>query len=191
MPYNRSWALNAGVRVARASVVILHDADMVVPTYFARSIVDRIARGLDAVRLPRFLFYLDEATSAAVQANRRFPANMQVDNVVANNRTPVAVRRDSYVEIGGHDEAFFGWGAEDDEFMDRLRTLKVGEGAFLPIVHLWHPVAQKQDAQRNTDLLASRRALELSKRIAALGRLPWGGETPATSSQDSSIAVKR
>jgi hypothetical protein len=179
MPYNRSWALNAGVLAARAPVVILHDADMVVPMDFARAVHASLGLGLDALRLPRFLFYLDEATSASVQSERRFPAEPWVDNVVANNRTPVAVRKEAYLAIGGHDEAFFGWGAEDDEFMDRLRTLRIGEGAFLPIVHLWHPVAQKQDAHRNMALLAARRALPMPQRIAELTMRDCGAATPS------------
>jgi hypothetical protein len=39
---------------------------------------------------------------------------------------------------------WIGWRAEEDEFMERPRTLKVGEGAFPPIVHLWHIEAQKR-----------------------------------------------
>lgn len=179
MPYNRSWALNAGVRAARAPIVILHDADMVVPVDFARAIAASFDLGLDALRLPRFLFYLDEPTSLAVQEQRRFAPGLRIDNVVANNRTPVAVRRDAYLAIGGHDEGFFGWGAEDDEFMDRLRTLRIGEGAFLPIVHLWHPVAQKQGAHRNVELLAARRALPMPDRIAELVSKDWGSANPS------------
>lgn len=183
MPYNRSWALNAGVRVAKAPVVILHDADMIVPMDFAKAIVQRLDRGLQAVRLPRFLFYLDQETSESIQSSREFPEFMQVDNVVANNRTPVAVRRDAYIAIGGHDEGFYGWGAEDDEFMDRLRTLNVGEGAFLPIVHLWHPVAQKQDAHRNVELLARRQGLQMARRIEELGNREWGRDIPSVPGQ--------
>jgi hypothetical protein len=179
MPYNRSWALNAGVRAARSPIVILHDADMVVPRDFARAIAASLGRGLDAVRLPRFLFYLDQRTSLDVQEKKRFAVDLAVDNVVANNRTPVAVRRDAYLAIGGHDEGFFGWGAEDDEFMDRLRTLRIGEGAFLPIIHLWHPVAQKQDAHRNVQLLASRRDLPMPERIAELASRDWGSAVPS------------
>jgi len=191
MPFNRSWALNAGVRLARAPIVILHDADMIVPMDFARAITDRIDQGLDAVRLPRFIFYLDEMTSASIQSTRRFPDALCVDNVVSNNRTPVAVRREAYFAIGGHDEAFFGWGAEDDEFMDRLRTLKLGEGAFLPIVHLWHVEAQKQDARRNVALLSERRAMQMAQRIESLVRRKWGREAPVSPSENEGAAREK
>lgn len=178
MPYNRSWALNAGVRAARAPIVVLHDADMVVPKDFAAAIVAAMGDSLDALRLPRFIFYLDEATSLVVQDTRAFPAGLRVDTVIANNRTPVAVTRAAYLAIGGHDEGYCGWGAEDDDFMDRLRTLRLGEGAFLPIVHLWHPEAPKRDAHLNQERLRRSRAMSLDDRLRSLSRLPWGGPTP-------------
>jgi hypothetical protein len=179
LPYNRSWALNAGVRAARAPVVVLHDADMVVPMDFSAAIVVAMKTGLDALRLPRFLFYLDEATSRHVQDARAFPPDLRVDTVVANNRTPVAVSREAYLAIGGHDEGYSGWGAEDDDFMDRLRTKRLGEGAFLPIVHLWHPEAPKRDAHLNQERLRRSRAMPMADRLRSLCSLPWGGSQPS------------
>jgi hypothetical protein len=178
MPYNRSWALNAGVRAARAPIVVLHDADMLVPMDFAAAVIGTMKGRLDALRLPRLIFYLDEATSAIVQSTQSFPQQMQCDTVVANNRTPVAVTRDAYLAIGGHDEGFSGWGAEDDDFMDRLRELRTGEGAFLPIVHLWHPEAPKSDAQANRDRLQRNRATPMPERLRRLASLDWGGAEP-------------
>jgi hypothetical protein len=178
MPYNRSWALNAGARAARAPILVLHDADMLVPMDFAAAIVATMSDRLDALRLPRFIFYLDEATSARVQSEHLFPASIEVNTVVANNRTPVAVSREAYFRIGGHDEGFSGWGAEDDDFMDRLRALRTAEGAFLPIVHLWHPEAPKRDAHVNRERLRRNRELPDSERVRRLSALPWGGPAP-------------
>lgn len=178
MPFNRSWALNGGARAARGRILVLHDADMLLPQQSGQEIVRLIDRGLDAVRLPRLLFYLDPATSAAVQESGSIPVHARMERIIANNRTPVAVTRSAYLAIGGHDEEFSGWGAEDDDFMDRLASLKVGQGAVLPILHLWHPEAPKRDAHRNAALLAKRRQSTVAERVATLNGRNWGGPVP-------------
>jgi hypothetical protein len=197
MPYNRGWALNAGVRAARGEIVVLHDADMIVPQRFAAAIHERMSRGLDALRLPRFIFYLDEPTSRLIAEERRMPARLAVDQIVANNPTPIALTRDAYLRIGGHDEAFYGWGAEDNEFLDRARTLRIGEGAFLPIVHLWHPVAPNRVGDRNAGQLWQLRSRSPDARIAQLvnrdpGRavpsVIWSGDTPSPAQGERSIS---
>ncbi|MFT3807417.1 galactosyltransferase-related protein [Arenimonas sp.] len=179
MPYNRSWALNGGAMVARGRILVLHDADMVLPERAAEEIVRAIDRGVDAVRLPRLLFYLDAESSAAIQRSREITADARMERVIANNRTPVAVTRDAYFAIGGHDERFYGWGAEDDEFMDRLRTRRIGEGAMLPVLHLWHQSAAAGEARsRNSTLLERLRLTAAEDRIAELGDRRIGASVP-------------
>ncbi|MDH6106149.1 glycosyltransferase family 2 protein [Anabaenopsis tanganyikae CS-531] len=168
-PYNRSWAFNFGVKKAQGKNVVLHDADMLVPKKFAISIANILSTGLDAVRLPRFIFYLDQHTSEFIQKKHILPTQFAVSEVIANNRTPIATTKDVYLEIGGHDEDFWGWGGEDDEFMDRLRTFKISEGAYLPIIHLWHPASpQKANGDRNNQILIQKMTCSSQVRINTL-----------------------
>jgi hypothetical protein len=181
MPYNRSWALNGGARVARGRILVLHDADMILPEGAAKEITRVINSGVDAVRIARLLFYLDEKSSAEIQRTASISKTARMERVIANNRTPVAVTRKAYLEIGGHDEAFYGWGAEDDEFMDRLRTRRVAEGAMLPVLHLWHPSAAAGEAgNRNRSLLKERRRTSPQQRIGILVRQGMGGAHPTS-----------
>ena len=181
MPYNRSWALNRGAMEAKGRILVLHDADMLLPKGALAAIVEIIDRGLDAVRLPRLLFYLDSGSSAKVQSSRKIHGALGFERIIANNRTPLAVTRECYLEIGGHDEGFYGWGGEDDEFMDRLRTRKVGEGAVLPIVHLWHSSAAHGEAKsRNAALLQHLLAVPSEDRIDRMRCLGMGAIRPAT-----------
>jgi len=179
MPFNRSWALNGGARLARGHILVFHDADMLVPARFARCIAEVMQSRLDALRLPRFIFYLDQESSETLQRTRAIPSRPRMERVVANNRTPVAVTRDAYFSLGGHDECFYGWGAEDDEFMARLATLRVGEGAMFPILHLWHPSAASASRERNSALLAQQSSIPVAERISALCRRPHGGSVPS------------
>ncbi|TWU27179.1 Glycosyl transferase family 2 [Novipirellula galeiformis] len=184
MPYNRSWALNFGARRAKGRVVVLHDGDYVVPTHFGREVAKRVNGKLQSSRLPRYIFYLDQAASERVQNQRSFQSVTQLEQVVQNNPTPMAVTRKAYMEIGGHDEAFYGWGGEDNEFLDRARQLEHSEGAFLPVFHLWHPEAPNRSGDRNAEHRDQIMAKPATSRIKQLAARPFGELAPSVIWQD-------
>jgi len=178
-PFNRSWALNAGATVARGRVLVLHDADMIIPAGFAASIAQTIQGDIQALRLPRFIFYLDRPSSESVQRTGRFDGVQQVDRVVQNNPTPMAITRDAYMRIGGHDESYYGWGGEDNEFLDRVRTLNLCEGAFLPVFHLWHEEAPNRSGDRNAAHVQACLKIPAMKRIEMLNQRSFGQLVPS------------
>lgn len=155
--FNKSRAMNAGACAARHPVLVLHDADVVaVPDFLCQSFAI-LEQGWEAVRPIRFLFLLDEADSRDCHRMESWAGVREVA-LVQQNFPGIAtvIRRDTYLEIGGHDERFEGWGGEDLEFLDRLRTRRLYPGSFLPAVHLWHPPApQKRSRHGNLELLES------------------------------------
>ena len=125
--YNRAAAFNAGARAARGTFVILHDNDIVVPARYAAEVVARGAEGFDFLNLQRFLFHLDERGALATVMQ-----NAQGGSIAA--------RRDAFFAIGGFDDAFVGWGGEDNDFWDRAETTrKAFHYGYLPMIHLHHP----------------------------------------------------
>jgi hypothetical protein len=166
--FNKSRLLNKAVQMARAPWALLHDADIAVPGDYLDAILQRAVKGWEAVRPIRFLFYLDEPQSLAFSGSGILPTH--VERVTQNfPGGSTAIKRETYWQIGGLDERFEGWGGEDTEFLDRLRTRRVFPGHFAPALHLWHPPApKKQSGDRNQKLLAQQMGIPAEERSRQL-----------------------
>lgn len=181
LPYCRSWALNVGARIATGRLVVFHDNDMLVPERYALELWQRHRAGFEVVNLKRFIFYLSQAHSQEIQAARRVTTSRAPEATVQNLEAggSIAVDRDAFLALGGYDEAFVGWGGEDNEFYERAVTRKTWPFAYLPIVHLWHaPQPRKEDPSNPTARQrAERSALPPQRRIAELAARPFGDPT--------------
>jgi hypothetical protein len=166
--FNKSRALNVAARVARGKYFLIHDADYVVPRDYVSECC-RVLKNVHGVRPSRFNFHLDERSTFEFTEARELPCRPCPEFIVQNNPTPMALRAESYWEIGGHDESFIGWGGEDVEFLSRLRTLSVCEGGWLPTIHLWHPPApRKVSGHRNQQQQDEKLAVPAEERIRRL-----------------------
>jgi hypothetical protein len=176
MPYSRSWAFNLGARHARGRYLVLHDNDVCVPTHYAAELVTAFRRGFEAARLQRFVFYLGERHTQAVFDRRAVESDRPPLEVVQNCQGhSLAVRRDVYFAVGGHDEAFLGWGGEDNEMFDRLRSRKLHDCSYLPMLHLYHaPQPGKSAVHPNTAYFEARMRVPAAQRIRELTERGFG-----------------
>jgi hypothetical protein len=184
-PFNKSWALNVGARAARGKLLALHDGDYLVPRQYlakSRDILDEY----EGARPHRFIFYMDQSPSETLCKSLSLPDDARVERVVANNPTPIITRAASYWSVGGHDESFFGWGGEDEEFLSRLRTRRFSEGGLMPVIHVWHPAAPKKaNGDRNRATYEAIVRTPAPDRIARLAALKLGGVRPQPTHMNS------
>ncbi|MEA2464085.1 MAG: hypothetical protein QOJ98_1832 [Acidobacteriota bacterium] len=126
LDYCRSATFNVAARIARGSLLIAHDNDMLVPERYAAEIHARAAQGAQFIDPKRFIFYLDER-ERLIQV---------IQNLKGGS---IAATKEAYFAIGGFDEDFVGWGGEDLEFWERARAYgQVYEYGWLPLLHRWH-----------------------------------------------------
>lgn len=175
MPYSRAWAFNVGARAARGEILVLHDNDSLAPACYGEEISKACSAGYDGGRFQRFFFYLDRRSTQRVFEERTLEKSIPFEVVQNSEGGTLAIRRDAYERIGGHDESFLGWGGEDNEFFDRCRLLRFSRRAFLPFVHLEHgrqPGARSNAATK--ELLTSLLAVPAGERVTRLRARSWG-----------------
>jgi glycosyltransferase involved in cell wall biosynthesis len=138
--FNKSRAFNTGARSAAGRLLLLHDADVLVPLDYLRSIVERLQDRYDGLKPVRFIFYPSAVDSTETIQSSPVRLPRQVARVEQNNPgISTAATRAAYWAIGGHDERFEERGGDDNDFLDRLKTTRFFDGGFLPAIHLWHP----------------------------------------------------
>lgn len=172
-PFNKSWAFNSGVKIAQSGVLLLLDADYVLPQEFLQEVLLDM-QNRSAMRPARIIFYLNEVTTRSALSDRTLSERCMVDVNVQNNPTPISLTRAEYWNIGGHDERYIGWGGEDEEFLDRLRLGNILDGGRLPVIHLWHaPAPQRADGSRNHELHAGIMRVPARERVSSLRQLAF------------------
>ena len=165
------------VRVRRrGKMLILHDNDSLVPMDYAQEVARLGARGFQAARLQRLVFHLTATDSATFFDSGRLAASFAPEFCRQNCQgVSVAIERQAYFDLGGHDETFVGWGGEDNEFFDRLRTVRLYDHAYLPLVHLHHgPQAGKDAHGENMATFEGYMRVPTAERIAELKRRNFG-----------------
>jgi tetratricopeptide (TPR) repeat protein len=157
-PFNRSWGRNLGAVRAAPGVICTFDADIVVPPSFL--LRGRLAWqcGARAIRPFNGILYMDRESTLEVHEqadagesinceSRRYQGGLHRNSKGGCIWTDLRL----YLELGGHDERFEGWGNEDNEFWDRLiarTSVVVLDGRLL---HLYHerPFEKTPEARGN------------------------------------------
>lgn len=154
--FNRSAARNAGVEKSNSEVVVIIDADNFLPI---NNIFDAIsgAKKKDILVKPfsSFGYLTEESTNLFYETyNTSSFRPIYIDPPQANfTGGSYVMKKSLWKSLGGMDEGFIGWGAEDDAFHLLCRNKEVRiryiEGY---CYHLYHP-ANRITSEFNYDKL--------------------------------------
>lgn len=145
VPFNRSRARNNAFANSFGDILVIADADTIVPDQGA---IDRAIEAAEAGEwvLPYDIYYNATQSQTARLLDRRPSVNVPEPEewefrLTDSSAGVLVMPRAAFEAAGGYDESFVGWGFEDRAFADALDTLW-GPCRRLPgyVVHLWHPV---------------------------------------------------
>lgn len=139
MPWNRSYALNTGVRLAQGEYIIFGDVDLIYSVNF----LDTVEQ---AVR-PDISLYGEYLTLPEEFSDWSTIHLLDASKLVSFGKTAKGglhiVLKSKLVEIGVYDEYYCYWGVEDRDLNWRLTQIGLQEvwiPGQAPVFHQWHPV---------------------------------------------------
>jgi len=161
-PFNRGACFNIGAEAPSAELLCLMDGDLWVGEDWYQRCLDAIAGWKAAgvwkgAMLPYAgACYLDAEASERVVAGAA-PSRSMRPTAYASVGGVLWIERALFVELGGYDPEYKGWGAEDNDLDRRLRE-RIGElpRMAIPLWHLFHEEPDKSGAQANLDRLAAK-----------------------------------
>ncbi|MFY0651325.1 MAG: glycosyltransferase [Cyclobacteriaceae bacterium] len=135
--WNRSHALNIGVKKSTADYVVIVDIDIIYPSDFLSQVISSINRSQNKYFHYRTI-YLDEND----QVENLADLDLSKRPVSTDDAKGLAIYpRQDLIDVGGFNEAFCIWGGEDIELSKRFGRYKTRENQWLESTityHQWH-----------------------------------------------------
>ena len=175
LPFNRSWSINHAYKRFKNNkdkYLLFTDIDLVFPPNFLDSAL-ALSGDKNAIVIPS-VFYLHQKAS-----------NVDLPYAVLRREIDSAWRQffggaclcptRLYEKVRGFDEKYVGWGAEDNDFINKIESVdgEVIKSEKLEVLHLDHPRIGEENkvlVKRNRERLARKERGE----IVMIGDSPWG-----------------
>jgi len=163
--FHRTKYINELLRMTDADIVVVWDADVILPYSQLRESIDLMMRHQATIVYPYNgkVFMLSRKQSATFRMYQDLLIIQGEKLKPLMGRTSCGgaymVDRKKYLALGGDNEKFVGWGPEDAE---RLRRVQIAGGIVLwvssgPLYHLHHERSERLDASFQANLLAMRK----------------------------------
>lgn len=177
LPFNRSWSINYAYKKFVQDYdthFLFTDIDLIFPPDFLVH-TTKILGQINGIVIPK-LFYLTHESSKASLTY----IDLSVEKSSAWRTfysgscfCPITL----FEEVHGFDEMYIGWGAEDNDFINRILSVnaEVIKALELEVLHLDHP----RTAEQNDFLVKKNRARLTQKEsgnIILIDDTPWGEE---------------
>jgi predicted glycosyltransferase involved in capsule biosynthesis len=158
LPFNKSWAFNVGTKYSNTNIIIFGDSDLIMdPQEFINSV--KLLEQYESVNpYNRVIDLNPEENGLGIDILKKInrPGRGETDI----QKVPIAggiimFRKDSIFKIGGFDQSFIGWGAEDDLVSHKIKQLLTYIEVPGRCYHLYHEKAKPDMMfyQRNLQLL--------------------------------------
>ena len=152
--FSRAQAVNNSAKQATGDIFIIADADIILDPDIIKKSVQLLNEHAWVIPYSHVKHISKKSTKALLNTDPSWPTQIHFEvsrtaNAVARNFVGGLniIPRNNFEAVGGFDERFLGYGAEDDAFGHSVNTLS---GHYLrldtDIFHLWHPkVATKSN----------------------------------------------
>ena len=173
--WNRSKALNYGIRHARGDYLFCTDVDMIFSPLFLKNLIERTH--------PKAIIFskcqdLPETIPLQARTLDEFEWLVNQSSTRSTQGTGACqcAHRSFFYYAHGYDEKFQHWGAEDDDFRTRARRFGL-EAVWMPkespMLHQWHPTTR---ASHTWQQKLNKYRLYLTRWKIIKNHKEWGGQ---------------
>jgi predicted glycosyltransferase involved in capsule biosynthesis len=132
--WSRAAALNRGIEAATGELILVIDADVIVPRNYVQS--HREALATPGVYTNNPVYHLDKGHPTSWQHEKLVGLP---GKVCPGGWSHCGFRKSDWEKAGGYNEDYYGWGGEDDDFLRRLHGIGLKREMLGCVpVHLWH-----------------------------------------------------
>lgn len=176
--WNRSRALNIGIRAARGRYVLCTDADMIFAPTFLRTLVEAQREAEDGALVVCRCRDLPDDVPEQVWQRSDYPALLARAPFREKLGTGACqmARREAFARLHGYDEQYVFWGMEDNDFRFRARRAGLAERWVherTSMLHQWHP---SDRGTRPVRKMLNDLRFHLTKWRRVKNRRRWGGQ---------------
>ena len=177
LPFNRAESINAAIKWAGptlkdAQPIVLNDADtLCTPEQVEAAVELATAEPVFVFAYTLYLRLGQKVTGECGNWRAVLEAPAEWGMINAGSQGCSAVRRSVYLELGGLDERFDGWGYEDLEFNKRADEAGVSRRLPGELRHMWHGPRREDDSPYDADAADVARNAALFTELTALSRI--------------------
>jgi predicted glycosyltransferase involved in capsule biosynthesis len=172
-PYNKSWAFNVSTTLAKSNIIVFADSDLIMrPEHFIEGL--KSLEQFEMVNPYKSVIDLNQQESM-VRLEEMILIDRPGRGETDHQKVPICggicmFRKEAIVRIGGWNEDFIGWGAEDDFVSHKVQQFLNWRQMDHKCYHLFHNRAQPnmESYQRNLQLLQHLVALPKAELIKTI-----------------------